>query len=88
MEERLNQAHASLSLQEEAAHRAEREKRSLEEELAQLRASLQAAQAESRALQVRKKQNIVERNVDSIFFEAEEILFFSLYRTSWRLFNS
>lgn len=85
MEERLNQAHTSLSLQEEAAHCTESEKRSLEEEL---RASLQAAQAESRALQVRKKQNIVERNVDSIFFEAEEILFFSLYRTSWRLFNS
>lgn len=85
MEERLNQAHTSLSLQEEAAHRTERETRSLEEEL---RASLQAAQAESRAFQVRKKQNIVERNVDSIFFEAEQILFFSLYRTSWRLFNS
>ncbi|XP_034438966.1 rootletin isoform X1 [Hippoglossus hippoglossus] len=51
MGERLHEAHISLSLQEEAACRSEREKRSFEEEVAQLRASVQAAVAESRALQ-------------------------------------
>ena len=52
MGERLHEALMSLSLQEEVAHRAEREKRSLEEEIAQLRTCLQTAEAECRALQV------------------------------------
>lgn len=56
MAERLHKAHTSLSLQEEAANRTEREKRGLEEEIAQLRSSLQAAQIESRDLQVCKRQ--------------------------------
>ncbi|AWP11438.1 putative rootletin-like [Scophthalmus maximus] len=51
MAERLHEAHVSLSFQEEAACRTEREKRSLEEEVAQLRTSLQAVEAESRAVQ-------------------------------------
>lgn len=56
MAERLHEAHRSLSLQEEVSHCAEREKRSLEEEVGQLRTSLQAAQAESKALQVCNSQ--------------------------------
>lgn len=48
----MHEAHTSLSLQEEVAHRAEREKRSLEEEIAQLRTCLQTAEAECRALLV------------------------------------
>lgn len=52
----MHEAHTSLSLQEEVAHRAEREKRSLEEEIAQLRTCLQTAEAECRALQVCKRQ--------------------------------
>lgn len=48
----MHEALMSLSLQEEVAHRAEREKRSLEEEIAQLRTCLQTAEAECRALQV------------------------------------
>lgn len=56
MAEQLHEARTSLSLQEEVARRTEREKRSLEEEVAQLRITLQAAEAESRALQVCKRQ--------------------------------
>lgn len=56
MAERLHEVHTSLSLQEEVACRREREKKSVEEEVAQLRTSLQAAEAESRALQVSKRQ--------------------------------
>lgn len=52
MAEEVREAHRSLSLQEEAARRAEREKRSLEEDVAQLKTSLQAAQAENKTLQV------------------------------------
>lgn len=52
MAEHFHKAQRSLSLQEEVACRTEREKRSFEEEVAQLRASLQAAKVESRALQV------------------------------------
>lgn len=52
----MHEAHTSLSLQEEEAHRAEREKRSLEEEIAQLRTCLQTAEAECRAMQVCKRQ--------------------------------
>lgn len=52
MAERLHEAHKSLSVQEEVARRTEREKRNLEEEVAQFRTSLQAAEAESRTLQV------------------------------------
>lgn len=57
MADRLHEARTSLSLQEEVVRRAEREKRNLEEEVAQCRTSLQAAEAESRALQVCESQN-------------------------------
>lgn len=60
MAARLQEAHTSLSLQEEAAQRAEREKRSSEEEAAQLRTSLQAAEAECRALQVPETLGVLE----------------------------
>lgn len=50
--QRLHEAHRSLATQEEESHRAERDKRSLEEEVGHLKTSLQAAQAESKALQV------------------------------------
>lgn len=56
MAEQLHKAQMSLSLQEEASRRTEREKRSLEEEICQLRSTLQAAEAESRALTVCKRQ--------------------------------
>ncbi len=56
MAERLHEAHTSLSLQEEVVRRTEREKRILEEEVAQFRTNLQAAEAESRTLQVCKRQ--------------------------------
>lgn len=56
----MHQVHTSLSLQEEAAHRTEREKRGLEEAMARLRTSLHAAQAESRALQVQSKDVLRE----------------------------
>lgn len=52
--QQLHKAQTSLSLQQDVSHRTEREKRGLEAELAQLRTSFQAAQAESRALQVCK----------------------------------
>lgn len=55
MAEDFHKAQRSLSLQEEVACRTEREKRSFEEEVAQLRASLQAAKVESRAQQVCKE---------------------------------
>lgn len=51
--EGLREAQRSLSLQEEVSHRTEMEKRSLERDVGQLRTNLQAAQAESKALQVR-----------------------------------
>lgn len=52
----MHEAHTSLSLQAEVVRRTEREKRNLEEEVAQFRTSLQAAEAESRALQVCKRK--------------------------------
>lgn len=52
MAELLQGAQTSLALQEDAARHAGRERRSLEEEVKQLRSSLQVAEAESRALQV------------------------------------
>lgn len=55
MAEGLLEAQRSLSFQEEASHRAETEKRSLEEDVGKLRTSLQAAQTESKALQVCKR---------------------------------
>lgn len=57
MAERLHKAHTSFSLQEEVTRHMEREKRSLEEEVAQFRSNLQAAEAESRELQVCKRRN-------------------------------
>lgn len=72
MAERLHEAHTSLSLQEEAARHTEREKRSFEEEVAQLRITLQAAEAESRALQVckRPKKKVVTEMPNSIFSDS------------------
>ena len=52
MVEQLQEVRASLTLQEEAARRTEREKRNIQEEAAQLRTSLQAAEGQNRALQV------------------------------------
>lgn len=52
MAQQLHDAHTSLSVHEEAACRTKEEKRRVEEEVTQLRLSLQAAEAESRALQV------------------------------------
>ena len=86
MGERLHEAHISLSLQEEAACRSEREKRSFEEEVAQLRASVQAAVAESRALQVCKSQRDKDCRECSILrgcYWADELLYPFLYRISW-----
>ncbi|KAM8874513.1 uncharacterized protein crocc2 isoform 2-T2 [Spinachia spinachia] len=51
MAERLQKAYASLSLQEEVEDHNDREKRSLKEEVVQIRTSLQAAKAETKALQ-------------------------------------
>lgn len=56
MAEGLHEAHRSLSLQEEVIRCRERDKRKLEEEVAQFRTALQASDAESRALQVCKRQ--------------------------------
>lgn len=58
MAERLREAQRSLSLQEEVSRHAETEKRSLEKDVVQLRTSLQAAQAESKALQVKRDKTV------------------------------
>lgn len=52
MGEELQKVHTSLSSQQDVVHRLEQDKRSLEAELSQLKASLQTAQIESRTLQV------------------------------------
>lgn len=52
MAERLHRAHTSFTLQEEVASRTEKEKRSLEEQVAQFKTSLLAAESKSRAWQV------------------------------------
>ena len=52
--EKLEGVQTSLALQEEVTRRGERERRSLGEEVAMLRSSLQTAEVETRRLQVRE----------------------------------
>lgn len=56
--ERLQRMHTSLTQQEDLTLRTEKEKRSLEEQVAQLRTGLQVAEGESRALQVCKRKGV------------------------------
>lgn len=60
MAEQLHKAQTSLSLQNETARHAGRERKSLEEKVKNLKNNLQAAETESRALQVclKRKKNI------------------------------
>lgn len=77
----MHKAKISFSLQEEAAYHTEREKRGLKDEVAQLRTSLQAAQTESRALQVYKLN--AKEMLCSMCCEIEAILSQPLHRINW-----
>lgn len=56
--ERLQRMHTSLTQQEDLTLWTEKEKRILEEQVAQLRTTLQVAEGESRALQVCKRKRV------------------------------
>lgn len=80
MSEKLCEAQRSLSLQEEVFHHAETEKRSLGKDVGRLRTSLQTAQAESKALQVKVKEI---KQCTPFSVAADKILCQSLHRISW-----